>query len=268
MEMRVNLNEEISDLRIAVPRGMIYTMAGVGWFPHEEIEELMPDIIRLMKALASGCTDASNVSLHFDELLGELHTKLAQILRNRCVSYASREKFFGFLKVSFQRHLKSTVQKYALTYKRTGVKPKKKSDETPVSFDEDPTENHIPQVALDDEEGGAENFVGEADEGFAALELSDEIQHFISEHLTKDEKAVFYQEAEPNSRALKLAFGATPRNRKSRKFRILDRHKAEGIRMPLFAYKRNLDQIRAKLLEFWKFEGTPRYERNLTTTNA
>ena len=253
--------DEILLIRASVPRGMVYTMAGVGWFPHDELDGLMPDIVRLMKSVATGCTDASNVSLHFDELMGELHTKLACILRNRSVTFESREKFFGFLKVSFQRHLKSTVQKYALTFKRTGIKPKKKTDKAPVSMTEDPIESRAPQVALDDEDSGAQNFVGSDDEGFGEIELSDEIRFFVDSHLTREERTVFLQESEPNRKALRLAFGSSTSNRKSRKFRVLDRHKAEGIGMSISAYKRVLESIRSKLLEHWKFGSPEHYER-------
>jgi hypothetical protein len=52
---------------------------------------------------------------------------------------------------------------------------------------------------------------------------------------------------------MQLAMATSPQGRHSRKFRILDRHKADGIDMPIYAYKRNLDRIREKLLESWKF---------------
>jgi hypothetical protein len=71
------------------------TVAGIGWFPTQEcafdevLEDVMPDIVRLMKSVASGCTDAKNVSLHFDELIDELHLKLAQVLNNRTITIGS-----------------------------------------------------------------------------------------------------------------------------------------------------------------------------------
>jgi len=285
MEMtNLNIDEDFSTPRIVVPRGVTFTLAGYGWFPHEDcafevvLEDLMPDIIRLMKSVASGCIDGSNVCLHFDELVSELHLKLAQILRNRAVTFESRERFFGFLKVSFQRHLKSVVQKYALTFKRTGVKPKRPGQEEAkdahVSVwpnhepEEESTEQYgAPQVALDDRATAAHLWLGEVDAKFDELELSDEVRYFITNHLTDDEKLVFFQEAEPNDKAIQLAFSMTTHDRKSRKFRILDRHKAEGLDMPLYAYKRHLDHIREKLEEFWKFNSNERYQRT-TTGNA
>jgi len=278
MTQTVNLilEEDYSPSRIVVPRGMMLTMAGYGWFPSndcafgEVMEDVMPDIIRLMKSVASSCTDASNVSLHFDELIGELHLKLAQILNNRTVIWESRTQFFGFLKVSFQRHLKSTVQKHALTFKRTGVKAKRPGEtaEEPVEYLTRPEEKFDfeqgAQVAMDDAETGAQFWLGESDEGFDNLELSDEIKHFVDEHLTEDEKKVFFQEAEPNDEAMRLAMGTSSSvgGRKSRKFRILDRHKADGIKMPVYVYKRNLDRIREKLIAFWKFGSKPQYEQS------
>jgi len=259
--------------RIAVPRGTVLTMAGYGWFPADEcafgevIEDVMPDIIRLMKSVASNCTDASNVSLHFDELIGELHLKLAQILNNRTVIWESRSQFFGFLKVSFQRHLKSTVQKYALTYKRTGIKPRKPGEPIeeigayPTRQEESHESEHGCQITMDDPETGAQFWIGENDEGFDNLDLSDEIKHFVQDHLTDEEKRVFLQEVEPNDKAMRLAMETAPLGRKSRKFRVLDRHKSDGIDMPIYAYKKNLDRIREKLLEYWKFGSKQQYER-------
>jgi hypothetical protein len=248
-------------------------MAGYGWFPADEcafgevIEDVMPDIIRLMKSVASNCTDASNVSLHFDELIGELHLKLAQILNNRTVIWESRSQFFGFLKVSFQRHLKSTVQKYALTYKRTGIKPRKPGEPTeeigayPTRQEESHEAEHGGHITMDDSETGAQFWIGENDEGFDNLDLSDEVKHFVQDHLTDEEKRVFLQEVEPNDKAMRLAMETAPLGRKSRKFRVLDRHKSDGIDMPIYAYKKNLDRIREKLLEYWKFGSKQQYER-------
>ena len=267
------LEEDYSPARITVPRGIVLTVAGYGWFPAKEcafgevIEDVMPDVVRLMKSVASSCTDASNVSLHFDELIGELHLKLAQILNNRTIIWESRTQFFGFLKVSFQRHLKSTVQKYALTYKRTGIKPKKPgeiSEETaayPTRKEDSHEAEHGGQIAMDDSETGAQFWLGENDEGFDNLELSDEITHFVEERLSDEEKRVFFQEVEPNDKAMRLALGTIPMGRQSRKFRILDRHKADGIDMPIYAYKRNLERIREKLLESWKFGCKSQYEQ-------
>lgn len=264
------LKIDFSLKRIPVPRGMVLTMAGYGWFPEELCafgdvegvvlsEDVMPDVVRLMKSVASSCTDLKNVSLHFDELLGELHLKLAQILGNKTVTWESRQQFFGFLKVSFQRHLKSTVQKHALTYKRTGVKPRKMGEEpeSDVELGRGRPENncgqdHCTQVAMDDAENGAQFWIGEDDKGFDDLELSDEIKNFIP-CLTEEEKKVFFQEAEPNDKAMRLAMETSPNGRKSRKFRVLDRHKAEGIDMPVYVYKRNLERIHEKMLASWKF---------------
>jgi hypothetical protein len=278
--MELSTNEDFYPPRIAVPRGVTLTLAGYGWFPHEDcafdvtLDDLMPDIRRLMKSVASGCIDGSNVCLHFDELVSELHLKFAQILRNRSVTFESRERFFGFLKVSFQRHLKSVVQKYALTFKRTGVRPRKPGCTDPAEEAQvipshchdygadDTQELHCgaPQVAIDDRATAAHLWLGETDKKFDELELSDEVRHFVLNHLTDDEKLVFFQEAEPNDKAMNLAFGMTAHNRKSRKFRILDRHKADGIDMSICAYKRHLEHIREKLKESWKFNRNECYE--------
>lgn len=263
--------------RVNVPRGVVLTLAGCGWFPKEEcafgtsLEDVMPDIHRLMKSLASHCVDTSNVNLHFDELLCELNVKLASVLQNRTVCFDSREKFFSFLKVSFRRHLNSTVQKYALTFKRTGAKPK----ETDTADHDQPchvpnrcndTDDYgAPTVAMDDDELGAQHWLGENDNRFDELSLSDEIRHFVSAHLTDDEKLVFFQEAEPNDAAMRLAYGMAQDSRKTRKFRVLDKHKAEGIGMSIHAYKRHLDNIRSKMAEHWKFERS-RHDRH--TANA
>jgi hypothetical protein len=255
----------------------VLKLAGFGWFPQEEcafgtsLEDVMPDIHRLMKSLAAHCVDTSNVNLHFDELLCELNVKLASVLQNRTVCFDSREKFFSFLKVSFRRHLNSTVQKYALTYKRTGAKPK--ATEEPDHEQPHCQRNRCeaaddygaPTVSMDDDEMGAQHWLGETDERFDELSLSDEIRHFVAEHLSDDEKRVFFQEAEPNDAAMRLAYGMAQDARRTRKFRVLDKHKAEGIGMSIHAYKRHLDNIRSKMEEHWQFDRS-RHDRH--TANA
>jgi len=251
---------EVPALTISVPTNMRFRYCGVGWDPLEDFDALMPDLDRLMKSLIAGSTDRRNVNLHFDNIYGELQAKLASILRRREVVFLTRENFFGMIKVSLGRHVKSLIQKYTFTYKRTGVRPPKKGAEQEWAepYIEDTVEE-VPHeevqaggtFSLNQDEIGAENFVGEEAPGFKDMELKEELDFFIRTHLTAVEAKVMRQEIEPNDKAMSLAYHSTANG--SRHFKISDAHKAEGIGMPTYIYKRVLLRIKGKLQKHWTY---------------
>lgn len=250
---------DLPTLTIRVPPNLRFRQAGVGWDPMVDFDSLMPDLDRLMKSLIAGSTDRKNINLHFDEIYGELQSKLAAILRRREVVFLTRESFFGMIKVSLARHIKSLIQKYSFTYKRTGVRPPKKGSVSkyewtePYSEDVEETPVEEPRclgnISLDQEDIGAENFVGTEAPGFKDLELREELDFFMRTYLAKDETQVMQQEIQPNALAMKLAYESTPAG--SRHFKILDCHKAAGIGMPAYVYKRTLLRIKTKLQRHW-----------------
>lgn len=235
-----------------LPRNVVYNTCGVGWSPHEYFEDVWPDIERLIGSIIFGCTDDKNVNLHFEELHGEMMQKLTQLLNRRDVLFEDREGFFGMLKVSLTRHMSSIIQKYVFTFKRTGVKPPKKGEKPTEQAESVKIPEHRVNLELDDDEHGTVNYVGQEDGGFKDREIRDALQFFIKEHLTPAEAKVLRQEMEPNDRAMELAFMSNRIGRRSRTFKVQDRHKAEGIDMQVYVYKRTLGRVRAKMLKYWE----------------
>lgn len=93
--------------------------------PWITVDDLTGDIERMIGILVTPYVDDSNPLMHRDELQAECRAKLAAILHaghlRRC---PTRAKAFGFIKTSMKNHIRSLVQKFAFTEKRTGVKPR------------------------------------------------------------------------------------------------------------------------------------------------
>lgn len=158
------------------------------------LEEMLPDLERLMGSLAAGYIDKSCQSLHFEELMGEGRRKLAAMLaKNWLVRCATRAKFFGAFKLAFKRHLASLVLKYRYTQKRTGTRPPPRHTE----FTGHEQVKNI-EVSLDDPESGVQLADREVDHEDSEWH---EIVEECSALLTPDELAVFNQLVQPNDRA-------------------------------------------------------------------
>src|SRR5262249_28113325 len=88
------------------------------------LEDMLDDIERLIYHGVSPYVVQSNPMLHLDELCAECRYKLAKIISaGRMQQCPNRTKFFGYLKVSFLNHLRTLVEKYAFSQKRSGFKP-------------------------------------------------------------------------------------------------------------------------------------------------
>jgi hypothetical protein len=98
----------------------IDTLATQPWLTPDD---LMADIEQIIAKIIRLYVDPSNPMLHFDELRAECRAKLARILHDGClIRCPTKAKAFAFIKTSFSNHVRSLVQKYAFTEKRTGVK--------------------------------------------------------------------------------------------------------------------------------------------------
>jgi hypothetical protein len=118
--------------------------------------------------------------MHSDELQAECWAKLAQILSGgHLTKCKSRGKAFGFIKTSFQNHLRSLVQKYAFTEKRTGIKPPPREGAATLLISAQP---HT--VNLDDDERMFQ--VGHLDSAFGIFEFLETLEQW----LTADERNV------------------------------------------------------------------------------
>lgn len=245
-------------------KNTIMHLCGVGWNPYEHFQDVWPDLDRLIRSIIYGYTDTKNISLHYDELYGEMAQKLTQIINRRDVVFDDRVKFFGMVKLSLTRHLSSLIQKNVFTQKRTGVKSKPKDkfarDERGVEaensseFSESDTDETKPsnrRLELDNDDLGGCNYAGTDDLAFNEQEITDALEYFMREHLTEAETRVLRQEIEPNDRALELAFACTKHSARHKTYRICDQHKAQALDMPVYSYKRILGKVRAKMVKYW-----------------
>ena len=90
------------------------------------LDEMMPDLQRVIASVAQDYCDTTTPHLHFDELMGEGNLKLAEIITKGILisdKCPTRHSFFAFFKTAVNNHTRSRVQKYRFTEKRTGQKP-------------------------------------------------------------------------------------------------------------------------------------------------
>jgi len=147
-------------------------------------DDLTGDIARLIGIVTTPYVDDSNPMLHSDELHAECRAKLAMILHaghlNKC---PTRAKAFGFIKTALQNHLRSLIQKYVFTEKRTGIKSSPKHSKFSERwFDPQPTKALC--ISLNDQEHHME--VGGLDSAFDKMEFLEE----LDQALTPDERDI------------------------------------------------------------------------------
>lgn len=158
--------------------------------PWITVDDLTGDIERMIGILVTPYVDDSNPLMHRDELQAECRAKLAAILHaghlHRC---PTRAKAFGFIKTSMKNHIRSLVQKFAFTEKRSGVKPPPKARRERFS---DPSRQagSLIVLSLDDEEASLQ--VGSLDPSFQKMEFIEELDQL----LTPDERNALRRLAE------------------------------------------------------------------------
>jgi hypothetical protein len=146
--------------------------------PWVKADDLTVDLERLIGILVVPHVDRSNPLMHDDELRAECLAKLAYILDggflNKC---SSRAKAFAFIKTALRNHLRSLVQKYVFTEKRTGNKPPPKSTRVGEVALTPPLQK-ISYIRLDDEESHFQ--IGAVDSGFCNAEFLEELNHALT----------------------------------------------------------------------------------------
>lgn len=133
--------------------------------------DLTGDIERVIVKTVTPYVDPSNPMLNLDELQAECRFKLAKIIDGgRLARCPTRGKMFAFVKTSFRNHVRSLVQKYAFTAKRTGVEPppRLKLDAACVS-----AVRKVQIIRLDDPDIGHQ--VGREDDRFVHSEALEEL---------------------------------------------------------------------------------------------
>ena len=193
------------------------------------LEEMIADIDRLIAGLVTPYVDPSNPLLHFDELRAECYAKLAQLINKgyfeRC---GNRAKIFALLKTSFKNLLRSLIQKYAFTQKRTGYEGTRMNR----------TDSRKPvHLSLHDE--GVQ--IGILDEARVTDELLEELLHPLS----PAERAVLLEIVSPSEMTVAAAY-AEQSLAGQRKIKITSRHLAAGMGMSEAAFKNVRALIRNK----------------------
>ena len=166
------------------------------------LDDMMPDINRLMHSVAARFSDQTTPQLQQDELLGQARLKLSEIITNGQVeSQATRECFFKFFKTALNNQACSLVQKYRFTEKRTGVKPPPRKSRVYNSAkpkdEEEEDETQVPEhhknveLSLDDAElnlqvpdpGGCDEDAAYDEAAKEYMVLLTEQERFIFQHM-------------------------------------------------------------------------------------
>lgn len=222
------------------------------------LEEMMPDIERLISSVATRFTDNTTPHLQHDELVGDGRLKLAELITKGAVDKQfSRSDFFKFFKSCIQNMVRSKVQKYRFTEKRTGVKPPPKHERQYASgkTEDDHAahgalhEDYHKQVelSLDDEELGLQV----PDAGYRVESVHELLEDYES-FLTPIEKMVLRQMLDANDAAYCYAYIEATYGRTksvSLDLAITDECRAYGLGISIALYKETVLSIRKKVLE-------------------
>lgn len=142
------------------------------------LEDMQSDIDRLAASVALRYTDESSVFLHTDNLVGECNAALANVIHKQWLIKArTRSVFFRVLKTAMCNRMRSMVQQYRFTQKRTGIKPPPKHQRR-VDF-----KSYKPnEISLDDPDAHLQ--VGEDERGVHEDDMdTKELVREINEHL-------------------------------------------------------------------------------------
>lgn len=218
--------------------------------PGLNLEDMMSDIERLGFSVAVRYTDESCIFLHTDELRSECHHALVNVIEKNWLTKAkTRAEFFRVLKTAMCNRMRSLVQQYRFTQKRTGIKPPPKHERN-LSFQSlKPTE-----ISLDDPDAHlqvGEDAHGLHEDGMDTQELARE----INSHLLPFDRMVFKELCEPSEETLFYATldayrGLTNPDRM--KIRIDHASMAAGIGVDLAEFKKavlRIQQVTLRLRE-------------------
>ena len=227
------------------------------------LDEMMPDITRLINSVATRFSDKTCAHLHFDEMVGECRLKLAELIsRGELVRQPTRGNFFRFFKTSLQNQARSRVQKYRFTEKRTGIKPPPRESRVYTGSEpEDDAVHHDTvsitpehhknvELSLDDPElnlqVSSEQSVGVDNSGGHGYS---EVMDDYAALLTDVEALVFRQMAAANERAYWYAYVDACYNRTLAKLqvKVKSAHLAMGIGMSPELFEEAVLSIRQKI---------------------
>ncbi len=187
--------------------------------PKLRLEDMWEDIQRVAASAAAQYTDRSCVFLHTDELEAEARVALVNVLEKKWLDRAqSRAEFFRVLKTAICNKMRSLVQQYRFTQKRTGIKPPPKHER---NFSFESTKPN--EISLDDPESHLQ--VAEEDQGLHEDDYdTKELAREIRVRLNWFERAVFEQMVEPDLDALIMARLAAIRGQRAIETKIDIKH--------------------------------------------
>jgi hypothetical protein len=217
------------------------------------LDEMMPDIERLIASVAQRYSDQTTPHLHFDEMVGEGRLKLAELLdRGELDRQHNRSDFFKFFKTSINNQARSRVQKYRFTEKRTGVKPPPREQRflpKPAEQDDDdqPVQEYHKNVELSIDDPDLNLQV--PDEGCSPHETMREVVDDYEVLFTEIEKLVFRQLIQANDLAWCHAMIDAYFHKKPGKIsiKIKHQHLAQGIGLSAELFEEAVLSIRAKI---------------------
>jgi hypothetical protein len=231
------------------------------------LDEMMPDIERLLASVAQRYSDRTTPHLHFDEIVAEGRLKLAELIdRGHLDQQPTRTAFFKFLKASVNNQARSRVQKYRYTEKRTGVKPPPRDQRNVCSSPEPDEDGAAPEyhknveLSLDDPDLN----IQVPDEGCLHGGGMDEVLEDYESRLSEVEKLIFRQLAEPNELARCFATVDSYFNRKPGRVtvKIKNHHLAQGIGLSPELFEEAVLSIRAKIKAYRSMNETEQQEQS------
>ena len=214
------------------------------------LEDMQSDIDRLAASVARNYTDESCVFLHTDELEAECKAHLVNVLEKDWLRRAkTRVDFFRVLKTAMNNRMRSLVQQYRFTQKRTGIKPPPKHERR-IDFN-----SHKPnEISLDDPDAHLQ--VGEDERGIHEDDMdTQELIKEISARLRGVPRTVFQELTNPCEATFSIAWMDAYRglqNFDRMKVRITHAHMAEGLDMELEAFEKavlTIQQVTMRLRE-------------------
>lgn len=209
------------------------------------LDEMLPDLERLIAKVAGQFSDPSCPELMFDELLAEGRAKLAYVLSQAHIERKAptRESFFKFFATALNNHVRSLVHKFRFTEKRTGVKP-------PPRDERFTGENRVKtaEVRMDDEEVNLQV----ASRSYSD-EATEEIMADYDQFLDVDEQRVMREMAAPSKTALTYAWMDAHRGTRpgdAIKIKIKAEHLAMALKMDTEKFNNLVLSLRTKIKKF------------------
>lgn len=217
------------------------------------LEEMMPDLQRVIASVSQQYSDATTPHLHFDEMMGEGNLKLAELITKDALDRQTcRWDFFAYFKTTVSNHARSRVQKYRFTAKRTGQKPPPRDQR----FNTNAPEYHKNvDLSLDDPDSGLQvpdrhqhSELEDVDINWGFGPTSEEYSH----NLTPVEKLVYHEMIMPSAHARCYAELDAMRkaNRGSVNIKIKFAHMAEAVGISIELFEEAVLSIRNKIKQY------------------